>query len=41
VLQTIRFAPDGYVRMVGVVKADQRDEVMPRFRKIVDAITPK
>lgn len=41
VLQTIRFAPDGYVRMVGVVKADQRDEVMPRFRKIVDAITLK
>ena len=39
VLQTIRFAPDGYVRMVGVVKADQRDAVMPRFRKIVDAVT--
>jgi hypothetical protein len=41
VLQTIRFAPDGYLRMVGVVKADQRDEVMPRFRKIVDAVVPK
>jgi hypothetical protein len=41
VLQTIRFVPGGYVRMVGIVKPDQRDEVMPRFRRIVDAVGPK
>jgi hypothetical protein len=41
VLQTIRFSPDGYLRMVGVVKAEDRDAVMPRFRKIVDAVAPK
>lgn len=41
VLQTIRFVPGGYVRMVGIVKPDARDDVMPRFRRIVDAIAPK
>lgn len=41
VLQTIRFTPGGYVRMVGIVKPDQRDDVMPRFRRIVDAVGPK
>jgi hypothetical protein len=41
VLQTIRFAPEGYLRMVGVVKAEDRDAVMPRFRRVVDAVAPK
>jgi hypothetical protein len=41
VLQTIRVSPEGYVRMVGVVKAEDRDAVMPRFRKVVDAVVPK
>ena len=42
VVQTIRFEPDGYTRMVGVVRADKRDLVLPRFRRVVDsiAITP-
>ena len=41
VQQTIRFMPGGYLRMVGIVKEDQRDVVMPRFRRIVDAVAPK
>jgi hypothetical protein len=36
--QTIRFAPDGYLRMLGVVRAEARDEVLPRFRAIFDAV---
>ncbi|WP_375461014.1 hypothetical protein [uncultured Enterovirga sp.] len=38
VMQTIRFEPDGYMRTVGVVKADQRDAVLPRFRRVVDSL---
>jgi hypothetical protein len=41
VLQTIRFSPGGYLRMVGVVKAEDRDAVMPRMRQLVDAVAPK
>jgi hypothetical protein len=36
--QTIRFAPDGYVRMLGVVRADAREAVLPRFRSIFDGV---
>jgi hypothetical protein len=36
--QTIRFAPDHYVRMLGVVRADARDAAMPRFRAIFDGV---
>ena len=36
--QTIRFAPGGYLRMLGVVRTEARDEVMPRFRAIFDAV---
>lgn len=36
--QTIRFGPGGYLRMLGVVRANARDEVMPRFRAIFDAV---
>lgn len=38
ILQTIRFGPDGYLRMVGIVRENQRDAVMPRFRKMVDSV---
>lgn len=38
VMQTIRFEPDGYMRSVGIVKAEDRDAVMPRFRKVVDSL---
>lgn len=41
VLQTIRFVPGGYVRMVGIMKPEERDAVMPRFRRIVDSVAPK
>ena len=40
-MQTIRFAPDSYLRTVGVVKAASRDAVLPHFRKFVDAVSPK
>jgi hypothetical protein len=36
--QTIRFAPDHYVRMLGVVKAEARDAAMPRFRAVFDGV---
>lgn len=36
--QTIRFAPDSYVRMLGVVKADGRDGALPRFRALFDGV---
>src|SRR5215213_5418700 len=38
VIQTIRFAPAGYVRMLGVVKADAREAVLPRFRTLFDGV---
>lgn len=38
VMQTIRFESDSYVRAVGVVREDQRDIVLPRFRALVDSI---
>lgn len=41
VVQTIRFEPDGYIRSVGVVRTEIRDEALPRIRKIVDSIAPK
>jgi hypothetical protein len=36
--QTIRFAPDHYVRMLGVVKVAERDAAMPRFRAVFDGV---
>jgi hypothetical protein len=41
VMQTIRFEPGGYTRMVGIVRVDQREAVLPRFRRIVDTIGVK
>ncbi|WP_091745889.1 hypothetical protein [Methylobacterium sp. ap11] len=38
VSQTIRFQPDGYFRAVGVVRAQDRETMLPRFRKVVDAV---
>ncbi|MGY2052095.1 hypothetical protein [Methylobacterium sp. JK268] len=38
VSQTIRFKPDGYFRAVGVVRAEDREKLLPRFRQVVDAI---
>ena len=38
VMQTIRFAPTNYIRMVGITAADQRDATLPRFRKVIDNV---
>lgn len=38
VTQTIRFSPTGYVRMLGVAKADARDATLPRFRALFDGV---
>ena len=41
VTQTIRFNPDGYLRSLGVVRAEQRDETLSRFRQVVDSLQVK
>ncbi|NIX75994.1 hypothetical protein [Microvirga terricola] len=41
VLQTIRFDSDRYVRMVGMAKIDQREQLMPRFRNVIDSVDMK
>lgn len=38
VVQTIRFGPASYLRMVGVARAEARDAALPRFRKVIDGI---
>jgi len=38
VTQTIRFEPDRYVRMVGLTRAEQRDQNLSRFRTIIDNV---
>jgi hypothetical protein len=38
VMQTIRFAPDKYVRMVGISRAEARDDTLPRFRAVIDNV---
>lgn len=38
VTQTIRFNPDGYLRSLGVVRAEQRDENLALFRQVVDSV---
>ena len=38
VMQTIRFEPDRYVRMVGLARVEQRAENLPRFRNVIDGI---
>ena len=38
VSQTIRFAPDGYLRAVGVVRAEHREETLSRFRDVIDSV---
>jgi hypothetical protein len=38
VMQTIRFDSDRYVRMVGMAREEQRDQLLPRFRSVIDSI---
>jgi hypothetical protein len=37
-MQTIRFAANRYVRMVGITAADKRETILPRFRKVIDSV---
>jgi hypothetical protein len=41
VTQVFRFAPDHYVRVLGMARSDARDEMLSRFRTVSDAIEPK
>ncbi|MGU3536561.1 hypothetical protein [Methylobacterium sp. A54F] len=41
VSQTIRFAPDGYLRAVGVVREDQREGTLAKFRQVIDSVQVK
>lgn len=41
VVQWLRFGPGGSLRVLGVVRKDQWDQVFPRFRAVRDAIEPK
>jgi hypothetical protein len=38
VTQTLRFAPDRYLRMVAVVRADARESTLPRVRALFDSV---
>jgi len=38
VMQTIRFEPGRYVRMVGLTRVEQRDENLRRFRAVIDGV---
>jgi hypothetical protein len=41
ITQALRFAPDHYIRVLGVVRAEARDEMLSRFRAVSDAVEPK
>ena len=41
VTQVLRFAPDHYLRVLGMARSEVRDEMLPRFRAVSDAIEPK
>jgi hypothetical protein len=41
VTQALRFAADHYVRVLGMVRAEARDETLARFRAVSDAVEPK
>ena len=38
VTQTLRFAPDHYLRMLGIARSDVRTAVLPRFRAVFDSV---
>jgi hypothetical protein len=41
VTQVLRFAPDHYIRVLGMARIESRDEILSRFRAVADAIEPK
>src|SRR5918997_6837342 len=38
VMQTIRFESDRYLRMVGMTREESRDQLLPRFRAVIDSV---
>lgn len=38
VTQALRFLPDGYIRMVGIAPAAERETILPRFRAAIDSV---
>jgi len=41
VMQTIRFRDNGYLRMLAMVKAEERTGTLTRFRNIIDNVELK
>lgn len=41
VMQTMRFSRQGLFRMLATVRVEDREEAMPRFRRIVDSVEPR
>jgi hypothetical protein len=41
VTQVLRFAPDHYLRVLGMARSEARDEMLSRFRAVSDAVEPK
>ena len=37
-MQTIRFDADRYMRMVGIARVEQREQILPRFRTVIDSV---
>lgn len=41
VIQTFRFTPQGLIRIVGLARNDERDQWLPRFRRLIDGVDPR
>jgi hypothetical protein len=41
VTQVLRFAPDHYIRVLAMSRAEARDAMLPRFRTVADSVDPK
>lgn len=41
VMQTIRFSREGLFRALATVRAEDRSEMMPRFRRVIDSLEPR
>ncbi|GGK24246.1 hypothetical protein [Salinarimonas ramus] len=41
VQQTIRFLDQGFIRVIAVARAEERDTWAPRFRTLADSLTPR
>ncbi len=41
VIQTLRFTQTGLIRVIGIARASERAQWMPRFRRIIDSVEPR